>query len=236
MGKNMTLWICRQTRQIPISQHKKQAREWIKRRPWLPQSPLNPPQPASSLSSTTILIIFDALSQSLSHSRPPSAAAAHSSAPPPSPRPGRSRKSPTRSARKSPNLTPWALATSRLWRAPATPLIWTLMWMGRHRRRRRRSRGLWGTTRRRCPNRLLGLWLMITAGFSWLPISELPPLSVPPLPFLLFIFMLMLSFRFKILIRLQVDPTNNFPLECVIRRVFRSSRGDECMLLCPVDT
>ncbi|ONI14381.1 hypothetical protein PRUPE_4G278200 [Prunus persica] len=33
-----------------------------------------------------------------------------------------------------------------------------------------------------------------------------------------------------------VDPTNNFPLECVIRRVFRSSRGDECMLLCPVDT
>ncbi|XP_022750890.1 uncharacterized protein LOC111299737 isoform X4 [Durio zibethinus] len=26
-----------------------------------------------------------------------------------------------------------------------------------------------------------------------------------------------------------------FPLECVIRRVFKSSRGDECMLLCPVD-
>ncbi|PKI31690.1 hypothetical protein CRG98_047900 [Punica granatum] len=33
-----------------------------------------------------------------------------------------------------------------------------------------------------------------------------------------------------------VDPTNNFPLECVIRRVFRSSRDEECMLLCPVDT
>ncbi|XP_050383351.1 uncharacterized protein LOC126800074 [Argentina anserina] len=33
-----------------------------------------------------------------------------------------------------------------------------------------------------------------------------------------------------------IDPTNNFPLECVIRRVFRSSQGDECMLLCPVDT
>ncbi|KAF7840148.1 uncharacterized protein G2W53_008630 [Senna tora] len=33
-----------------------------------------------------------------------------------------------------------------------------------------------------------------------------------------------------------VDPANNFPLECVIRRVFRSSQGDECMLLCPVDT
>ncbi|KAJ7945127.1 BTB/POZ domain-containing protein TNFAIP1 isoform 2 [Quillaja saponaria] len=33
-----------------------------------------------------------------------------------------------------------------------------------------------------------------------------------------------------------VDPANNFPLECVIRRVFRSSEGEECMLLCPVDT
>ncbi|KAL8477372.1 hypothetical protein ACS0TY_029611 [Phlomoides rotata] len=30
--------------------------------------------------------------------------------------------------------------------------------------------------------------------------------------------------------------TNNFPLECVIRRIFQNSRGDECMLLCPVDT
>lgn len=33
-----------------------------------------------------------------------------------------------------------------------------------------------------------------------------------------------------------VDATNNLPLECTIRRVFRSSQGDECMLLCPVDT
>ncbi|KAG5155460.1 hypothetical protein AAZX31_05G181500 [Glycine max] len=33
-----------------------------------------------------------------------------------------------------------------------------------------------------------------------------------------------------------VDPTNNLPLECVIRRVFKSSERDECMLLCPVDT
>ncbi|XP_009802543.1 uncharacterized protein [Nicotiana sylvestris] len=32
-----------------------------------------------------------------------------------------------------------------------------------------------------------------------------------------------------------VDSTNNFPLECIIRRVFRSSREDECLLLCPVD-
>ncbi|KAE7997567.1 hypothetical protein FH972_002190 [Carpinus fangiana] len=33
-----------------------------------------------------------------------------------------------------------------------------------------------------------------------------------------------------------VDPTNNLPLECVVRRVFRSSQENECMLLCPVDT
>ncbi|GER49677.1 hypothetical protein STAS_26933 [Striga asiatica] len=32
-----------------------------------------------------------------------------------------------------------------------------------------------------------------------------------------------------------VDSTNNLPLDCVIRRVFKNSRGDECMLLCPVD-
>ncbi|KAL2342890.1 hypothetical protein Fmac_004175 [Flemingia macrophylla] len=33
-----------------------------------------------------------------------------------------------------------------------------------------------------------------------------------------------------------VDPMNNLPLECVIRRQFKSSERDECMLLCPVDT
>ncbi|XP_052196740.1 uncharacterized protein LOC127804058 isoform X1 [Diospyros lotus] len=33
-----------------------------------------------------------------------------------------------------------------------------------------------------------------------------------------------------------VDSTNNLPLDCIIRRVFRSSRGDECMVLYPVDT
>uniref|UniRef100_A0A7N0TBX7 Uncharacterized protein n=1 Tax=Kalanchoe fedtschenkoi TaxID=63787 RepID=A0A7N0TBX7_KALFE len=33
-----------------------------------------------------------------------------------------------------------------------------------------------------------------------------------------------------------IDPTNNFPLDCVIRRIFRSSQGEECMLLCPLDT
>ncbi|KAL5554951.1 hypothetical protein UlMin_037187 [Ulmus minor] len=37
-------------------------------------------------------------------------------------------------------------------------------------------------------------------------------------------------------LRPLVDPTNNFPLECVIRKIYKSLRGDECMLLCPVDT
>jgi hypothetical protein len=32
-----------------------------------------------------------------------------------------------------------------------------------------------------------------------------------------------------------VDPMNNWPLECVIRRVFKSSQGHDCMVLCPVD-
>ncbi|KAK9673189.1 hypothetical protein RND81_12G151900 [Saponaria officinalis] len=33
-----------------------------------------------------------------------------------------------------------------------------------------------------------------------------------------------------------VDPTNKLPLECMIRRVFTNSKGEDCMLLCPVDT
>ncbi|XP_065874570.1 uncharacterized protein [Euphorbia lathyris] len=33
-----------------------------------------------------------------------------------------------------------------------------------------------------------------------------------------------------------VDSSNNCQLECIIRRVFRSSQGAECMLVCPVDT
>ncbi|KAL9235000.1 hypothetical protein vseg_009806 [Gypsophila vaccaria] len=33
-----------------------------------------------------------------------------------------------------------------------------------------------------------------------------------------------------------VDPTNNLPLECLVRRVFTNSKGEDCMLLCPVDT
>ncbi|KAK1287360.1 hypothetical protein QJS10_CPB19g00154 [Acorus calamus] len=33
-----------------------------------------------------------------------------------------------------------------------------------------------------------------------------------------------------------VDSPNNLPLDCMIRRVFTSSQGGECMLLCPVDT
>ncbi|XP_010447236.1 PREDICTED: uncharacterized protein LOC109124553 [Camelina sativa] len=33
-----------------------------------------------------------------------------------------------------------------------------------------------------------------------------------------------------------IDSTNSSPLDCVIRRVFTSSKGEDCMLLCPVDT
>ncbi|KAI5384135.1 hypothetical protein KIW84_071231 [Lathyrus oleraceus] len=33
-----------------------------------------------------------------------------------------------------------------------------------------------------------------------------------------------------------IDPDNNLPLECLIRRVFKSSEREECMLVCPVDT
>lgn len=32
-----------------------------------------------------------------------------------------------------------------------------------------------------------------------------------------------------------VVDSNNLPLECIIRRVFRSAQGEECMLLCPAD-
>nr|GMC93137.1 uncharacterized protein LOC109146573 isoform X1 [Ipomoea batatas]GMC98747.1 uncharacterized protein LOC109146573 isoform X1 [Ipomoea batatas]GMD20424.1 uncharacterized protein LOC109146573 isoform X1 [Ipomoea batatas]GME20503.1 uncharacterized protein LOC109146573 isoform X1 [Ipomoea batatas] len=32
-----------------------------------------------------------------------------------------------------------------------------------------------------------------------------------------------------------VDSSNNLPLECIIRRVFRSTQGVECLLLCPLD-
>nr|DAD24688.1 TPA_asm: hypothetical protein HUJ06_026152 [Nelumbo nucifera] len=35
---------------------------------------------------------------------------------------------------------------------------------------------------------------------------------------------------------LEVDSTNNLPLECIIRRVFKSFQRDDCMLLCAVDT
>ncbi|KAG8066843.1 hypothetical protein GUJ93_ZPchr0004g38848 [Zizania palustris] len=39
----------------------------------------------------------------------------------------------------------------------------------------------------------------------------------------------------KLTFFLQIDDTNKHPLECIIRRVFRSSQDHECMLLCPVD-
>ncbi|KAL5704451.1 hypothetical protein ACHQM5_022881 [Ranunculus cassubicifolius] len=34
----------------------------------------------------------------------------------------------------------------------------------------------------------------------------------------------------------MVDAANDLPLDCIIRRVFTSSQGDDCLLLCPVDT
>lgn len=40
----------------------------------------------------------------------------------------------------------------------------------------------------------------------------------------------------KVFVLRQIDPTNNSPLDCVIRRIFTSSKGEDCMLLCPVDT
>ncbi|KAJ6917752.1 hypothetical protein NC652_019932 [Populus alba x Populus x berolinensis] len=61
-----------------------------------------------------------------------------------------------------------------------------------------------------------------------------PSRNAPPL---LLQLRLILTRRRKEEVRVAVvDPTNNYPLECVIRRIFRSSRGDECMLLCPADT
>ncbi|CAL9763532.1 unnamed protein product, partial [Musa acuminata subsp. burmannicoides] len=59
----------------------------------------------------------------------------------------------------------------------------------------------------RCRSRPLDSCSTSTGGSSWPPRSGSPP-------------SLML----------------HLPLECVIRRVFQSSKGDECMLLCPVDT
>ncbi|XP_068653329.1 uncharacterized protein [Aristolochia californica] len=61
------------------------------------------------------------------------------------------------------------------------------------------------------------------------------PLPKPPAGFILDSYgrVLMASSKRTITI---MDPANNLPLECVVRRVFTSSQGDECMLLCPVDT
>ncbi|XP_077231837.1 BTB/POZ domain protein TNFAIP protein [Tasmannia lanceolata] len=65
--------------------------------------------------------------------------------------------------------------------------------------------------------------------------SHPSPLPKPPAGFLLDSHGRVLKVSSKRIATI-VDSTNNLPLECVIRRVFRSSRGDECMLLCPVDT
>ncbi|XVF58850.1 hypothetical protein PTKIN_Ptkin07bG0099000 [Pterospermum kingtungense] len=61
-----------------------------------------------------------------------------------------------------------------------------------------------------------------------------PPLPKPPAGFVVDDTGRVLMASNKRLVTI-VDSVNNNPLECVIRRVFKSSRGDECVLLCPVD-
>ncbi|CAN0865428.1 hypothetical protein LINGRAHAP2_LOCUS9224 [Linum grandiflorum] len=69
---------------------------------------------------------------------------------------------------------------------------------------------------------------------AYLPPSTAAPLPKPPAGFAI-----SESGRISVTsvsrIARIVDATNNSPLDCVVRRVFKSSRGDECMLLCPVD-
>ncbi|WOK96411.1 hypothetical protein Cni_G05118 [Canna indica] len=62
-----------------------------------------------------------------------------------------------------------------------------------------------------------------------------PPLPKPPAGFLLDQDGRVVKVSSKRIATI-VDASNNLPLECVIRRVFQSSKGDNCMLLCPVDT
>ncbi|KAL8166295.1 hypothetical protein V2J09_007794 [Rumex salicifolius] len=61
-----------------------------------------------------------------------------------------------------------------------------------------------------------------------------PPLPKPPAGFVVDDQGRVLMASSKRIITV-VDPTNNLPLECTIRRIFTSSKGAECMLLCPVD-
>ncbi|KAJ0960283.1 hypothetical protein J5N97_001898 [Dioscorea zingiberensis] len=65
--------------------------------------------------------------------------------------------------------------------------------------------------------------------------GRISPLPKPPAGFLLDPHGRVLAASNKRITTI-IDATNNLPLECTIRRVFQSSRGDECMLLCPVDT
>ncbi|KAG9457078.1 hypothetical protein H6P81_001586 [Aristolochia fimbriata] len=61
------------------------------------------------------------------------------------------------------------------------------------------------------------------------------PLPKPPAGFILDSHGRVLMASSKRIVTI-VDPTNDLPLECVVRRVFSSTQGDGCMLLCPVDT
>lgn len=67
------------------------------------------------------------------------------------------------------------------------------------------------------------------------PQSHPSPLPKPPAGFVVDQYGKVLMVSSKRLATI-VDSTNNLPLECLIRRVFQSSQGQECMLLCPVDT
>ncbi|XP_073020119.1 uncharacterized protein [Primulina eburnea] len=60
------------------------------------------------------------------------------------------------------------------------------------------------------------------------------PLPKPPAGFVLDEQGRVLMASNKRIVRI-VDSTNNLPLDCVIRRIFINSFGDECMLVCPVD-
>ncbi|KAK7410916.1 hypothetical protein VNO78_02144 [Psophocarpus tetragonolobus] len=75
----------------------------------------------------------------------------------------------------------------------------------------------------------------ITSDSNPFPPPPLPtPLPKPPAGFVV-------NQRGKVLtasrdrLATLVDPANNLSLECVVRRQFTSSQGDDCMLLCPVD-
>ncbi|XP_052109393.1 uncharacterized protein LOC107463163 [Arachis duranensis] len=65
--------------------------------------------------------------------------------------------------------------------------------------------------------------------------SNLPSFSTLPRPLLCHAATTANRNNKRIFVVVKVDPANNLPLECVVRREFTSSQGHQCMLLCPVD-